>query len=95
MEQRALKTRVLPPEASPAPGMDKRSLTIAGHRTSLALEAEFWDGLEEIAAQRSLTLPRLIAEIDRTRTATNLASAVRLAVLDHYRTRAGRTDLVA
>lgn len=69
--------------------MDKRSLTIAGHRTSLALEAEFWAGLEAIAAERGLTLPRLIAEIDRDRQATNLASAVRLAVLGHYRARAG------
>jgi predicted DNA-binding ribbon-helix-helix protein len=66
----------------------KRSLTIAGHRTSLALEAEFWSGLDEIAAERGLTLPRLIAEIDRDRAAVNLASAIRLAVLAHYR--AGR-----
>ncbi|MEJ1161587.1 ribbon-helix-helix domain-containing protein [Prosthecomicrobium sp. N25] len=73
--------------------MIKRSLTIAGHRTSLALEAEFWQGLEEIAAARGLTLPRLVAEIDRDRAAEareaqNLASAIRLAVLAHYK--AGR-----
>jgi predicted DNA-binding ribbon-helix-helix protein len=68
--------------------MDKRSLTIAGHRTSLALEPEFWAALEEIAVHRGLSLPRLVAEIDRDRPAVNLASAVRLTVLDHFRARA-------
>lgn len=74
--------------------MNKRSLTIAGHRTSLALEPEFWAGLEEIAAARSVTLPRLVAEIDRDRKAGNLASSARLAVLSHYRTLATRRELV-
>lgn len=74
--------------------MNKRSLTIAGHRTSLALEPEFWAGLEEIAATRGVTLPRLVAEIDRDRKAGNLASSARLTVLNHYRTLAARRELV-
>lgn len=68
--------------------MDKRSVTIAGHRTSIALEPEFWAGLQEIAAERGLSMPRVVVEIDRARGSGNLASAIRLAVLQHYRRRA-------
>jgi len=63
----------------------KRSLTIAGHRTSIALEPAFWDALEAIARARELSLPALIAEIDLTREESNLSSAIRLAVLAWYR----------
>jgi predicted DNA-binding ribbon-helix-helix protein len=69
--------------------MEKRSFSIAGHRTSIALEPEFWTGLETIAAERQLSLAGLIREIDETRTTTNLSSAVRLAVLARYRDGAG------
>ncbi len=65
--------------------MLKRSLTLAGHKTSLALEAEFWSALEEIAREKHTSLPTLIAEIDRSRETENLSSAVRLAVLQYYR----------
>lgn len=61
--------------------MLKRSLTIAGHRTSIALEPEFWDGLEALAARRGLRLTTLIEEIDATRETPNLSSALRVAVL--------------
>jgi len=61
--------------------LHKRSLTIAGHRTSIALEPEFWDGLEALATRRHLRLATLIEEIDRTRDGPNLSSALRLAVL--------------
>ena len=61
--------------------LEKRSLTLEGHRTSLALEPEFWDGLAELAAIRGMSLPRLVAEIDRGRRERGLASAVRVAVL--------------
>ncbi len=61
--------------------MIKRSLTIAGHRTSIALEPEFWDGLEALAARRGLRLAALIEEIDATRQTPNLSSALRVAVL--------------
>jgi predicted DNA-binding ribbon-helix-helix protein len=69
--------------------MEKRSFSIAGHRTSIALEPEFWTGLETIAAERQLSLAGLIREIDENRTTTNLSSAVRLAVLAWYRDGAG------
>lgn len=67
--------------------MEKRSLTIAGHRTSIAIEPEFWAGLEAMAERRGLTLPVLIGEIDQGRQSPNLSSAVRLAVLAWYRDR--------
>ena len=65
--------------------MQKRSLTIAGHRTSIALEPEFWSGLEALAARRGLRLTALIEEIDRNRDGPNLSSALRVAVLSDAR----------
>jgi predicted DNA-binding ribbon-helix-helix protein len=61
--------------------MKKRSLTIAGHRTSIALEPEFWEGLERLAEQRGIKLVALIETIDRERDGPNLSSALRIAVL--------------
>lgn len=65
----------------------KRSITVAGHRTSVSLEGAFWDGLVEIAAARGLSTAALIAEIDASRRDCGLSSAIRLHVLDHFRTR--------
>ena len=67
--------------------MDKRSLSIAGHRTSIALEPEFWAALEAMAAEKSQTMAGLIREIDETRETANLSSATRLAVLRWYQRR--------
>ena len=61
--------------------MLKRSLTIAGHRTSIALEPEFWAGLEALSARRGLRLTALIEELDAARQTPNLSSALRVAVL--------------
>jgi predicted DNA-binding ribbon-helix-helix protein len=69
--------------------VQKRSLSIAGHRTSIALEPEFWDGLEAMAEAEALPLTALIRRIDEGRTNANLSSALRLAVLDFFRQRAG------
>lgn len=65
--------------------MRKRSLTIAGHRTSIALEPAFWDALQSIADTRDISLPNLIAEIDETREDPNLSSAIRVFVLAWFR----------
>jgi predicted DNA-binding ribbon-helix-helix protein len=59
----------------------KRSLTIAGHRTSLSLEPEFWDALQEAAMKRKITAAMLVAEIDQVRGERNLSSAVRVWLL--------------
>jgi predicted DNA-binding ribbon-helix-helix protein len=63
----------------------KRSLVIAGRKTSVSLEDAFWKTLKEIANARNLTLSELVATIDSERQRGNLSSAVRLFVLDFYR----------
>jgi predicted DNA-binding ribbon-helix-helix protein len=63
----------------------KRSIVIAGHKTSVSLEDAFWKGLKDIAGDRNLTLSDLVATIDTDRQHGNLSSAIRLFVLDHYR----------
>ncbi len=60
----------------------KRSLTISGHRTSLALEAAFWRKLEALALARGLSLSALVAEIDAARGEANLSSALRVHALE-------------
>jgi predicted DNA-binding ribbon-helix-helix protein len=62
----------------------KRSIVIAGHKTSVSLEDAFWRGLKEIATSRRETLSDLVASIDSGRPHGNLSSAIRLFVLDHY-----------
>ena len=60
----------------------KRSLTIAGHRTSLSLEPEFWEAVRKAAALRGVTPAALVSEIDQTRGSRNLSSAVRVWILE-------------
>ena len=72
-------------------GVVKRSIEIAGHRTSVTLEDAFWSGLRDIAAERGQPLRGLIAEIDAGRGEHNLSSAVRLFVLGYYRDASGTT----
>src|SRR5204862_5324255 len=67
----------------------KRSIVIAGHKTSVSLEDAFWRGLKEIAAARHVTLSDLVATIDGGRRQGNLSSAIRLFVLDFYRSQSG------
>jgi predicted DNA-binding ribbon-helix-helix protein len=62
----------------------KRSVVIAGHRTSVSVEAMFWDELRRVAADRHVSLNALIAEIDSRRTG-NLSSAVRVFALEQVR----------
>lgn len=63
----------------------KRSLSVAGHRTSVSLEEGFWDELRRIAGQRGQSVAALVAEIDRGRAGANLSSALRVFVLDQLR----------
>lgn len=67
----------------------KRSIVIAGHKTSVSLEDAFWKGLKEIAIGREVTLSDLVASIDTDRRHGNLSSAIRLFVLDFYRAQGG------
>ena len=67
------------------PDERKRSVTIAGHRTSVSLENEFWDALAEIASERGISISALIAEIDEARGNRGLSAAIRVHVLDRFR----------
>ncbi|MBV9908130.1 MAG: ribbon-helix-helix domain-containing protein [Hyphomicrobiales bacterium] len=60
----------------------KRSLVIAGHRTSISLEDAFWRRLRRIAAERGLSVNALAAAIDAARGEANLSSAIRVYVLE-------------
>lgn len=62
-------------------GLRKRSINLAGHATSLALEPAFWAALETMAQDETLALAGLIARIDQTRGDQPLASACRLSAL--------------
>ncbi len=59
----------------------KRSLTIAGHRTSISLEPEFWDVLHAAAKEDGKSLAALVSEIDQSRGSRNLSSAIRVWLL--------------
>jgi len=63
----------------------KRSIVVAGHKTSVSLEDAFWKGLKEIANQRDVTVSQLVASIDSDRRHGNLSSGIRLFVLNHFR----------
>ena len=64
--------------------LEKRSLSLSGHRTSVALEPEFWAVLDSLAASAGLNLAALIARIDEARAPQDrLASALRVHVLNH------------
>ena len=67
----------------------KRSFTIAGHRTSISLETEFWDALKAAALAERVSIAKLIARVDKSRGGSGLSSAVRVWVLEHFRERAG------
>ena len=98
-----------PPAANPQPARDagadagarrsaptalkKRSLSIAGHRTSVSLEDAFWAALKALAERRGLSLAGLVAEIDAGRDGANLSSALRVAILVDAHARERREDL--
>ncbi len=65
--------------------MQKKSLIIAGHSTSIALEPEFWLAIEQMAKENNLSLTKFIMKIDNERNNNNLTSALRVAALEHYR----------
>ncbi len=66
----------------------KRSIVVGGHKTSVSLEEPFWTNMKEISLARTMTLSELVGHIDTNRQQGNLSSAIRLFVLDHFRTRA-------
>jgi predicted DNA-binding ribbon-helix-helix protein len=77
--------RVQPPQGRKNSSVVKRSVVRNGHKSSISLEDQFWDALREIADQEHVAISKLVATIDRERTTSNLSSAIRVFVLDHFR----------
>lgn len=71
----------------------KRSFSIQGHRTSISLEAAFWQALKDAAAEDGITLAALINKIDKERDGAGLSSAVRVWLLRRFQARAGVNQL--
>lgn len=80
-------TALRQPGGAPA-SLKKRSVVVAGHRTSVSLEAAFWETLRDCASAEGKTVNRLITEIDQGRSG-NLSSAIRIFVLNTLLARSG------
>ncbi len=72
-------------------GVKKRSVTVNGHATSIALEGAFWRELRTIATHRGMSVNQLVTDIDSTRTGTNLSSVIRVFILENLRQARDRT----
>jgi predicted DNA-binding ribbon-helix-helix protein len=70
----------------------KHSIIIDGHKTSVSLENPFWTELKEIAHVQQVALSTLVTKIDETRQGGNLSSAIRLFVLEHFRTQGHKSS---
>ena len=68
--------------------IEKRSVTIGGHKSSVSLEDTFWANLQGIARAQGCAVSNLIAEIDKGRQVGNLSSAIRVFVLEYFRAKA-------
>lgn len=66
----------------------KRSFTLSGHRTSISLEAAFWEALREAARAEGLSVAVLVGRIDQARGQAGLSGAVRVWILDYFKRRA-------
>lgn len=89
MTDRLRGTRRGPQAGAPRAGVVKRSISIAGHATSVSLEEPFWKALKGLGDDRGMSVASLVAEIDGQRGRSNLSSALRVAVLDHLTKQAG------
>jgi predicted DNA-binding ribbon-helix-helix protein len=74
-------------------GIVKRSISIAGHRTSISLEEPFWEELRTIASARGVSVQALVGSIDAGRGQQNLSSAIRVFVLHTLREGMNADDL--
>lgn len=73
---------------SPPSSLVIRNIVVAGHRTSVRLEPVMWDALHDIARRLQMTIHDLVTTIDRDRTASSLTAAIRVHIVDFYRTAA-------
>ena len=68
----------------------KHSVVVSTHKTSVSLEDQFWESLKQIADQANVPLGKLVEQIDQGRTRGNLSSAIRIFVLEYFRSRHAR-----
>jgi predicted DNA-binding ribbon-helix-helix protein len=80
-----------PARMQPNTRPQKRSFAIKGHRTSISMEAPFWEALQQAANLEHTSLAGLVASIDSTRGEAGLSSAVRVWILDYFRRHAPPT----
>ncbi len=73
--------------------VERRSVVLGDHKTSVSLEQVFWNCMKEISRKRGKTLSELVSEIDDNRQQGNLSSAIRLFVLDYFRAAADQRNL--
>jgi predicted DNA-binding ribbon-helix-helix protein len=71
----------------------KRSIDIGGHKTSVSLEDEFWDGLRAIAERQNMTVSALTKRIDNERQNRNLSSAIRVFVFKSFQGQASAASV--
>lgn len=79
--------KIRSPDEAPgarATALDKHSLLISGHRTSISLERAFWERLGQIADMRRCSIASVVAEIDAARGEANLSSAIRVYLLETF-----------
>jgi predicted DNA-binding ribbon-helix-helix protein len=74
-------------DARPKSAIVRRYVTISGRNSSVSLESAFWDALKEIADIQGATRATIVSTIEREGRPRNLSSAIRLFVLDHYRSK--------
>jgi predicted DNA-binding ribbon-helix-helix protein len=85
--------RIAPMEETPMnSAVVKHSIVISGHKTSVSLEEDFWNGLKQIGRENKTTLSGLVGDIDVRRLHNNLSSAIRVFVLHHFRSQIPQTS---
>lgn len=89
---RQLAVLMTDPQTKDRTRIAKRSVSIAGHRTSLSLEDAFWSELKTIAAESGASLATVIEAVDAQRSTANLSSALRIFVLETLKSRMRRQE---
>ena len=84
----ALPRRAPRKRISPSSSLVIHNVVVAGHRTSVRLEPVMWEALQEIARRQETNINQLVTEIDRQRNSSSLTAAIRVYIVDFYRSAA-------
>jgi predicted DNA-binding ribbon-helix-helix protein len=88
----ALPRRSPRPDGHPRSSLSLHNVIVNGRRTSVRLEASMWDGLQDIARRRGMSVNDLVTEIERNRDTPGLTAAIRVYIVDFYRRALGMID---